>query len=344
VLSSCHREKADSVGPSYISAPDGFAVNSFSASTTTVDFTSGNVKFSGALTNAVTWIITIKGQTSGAVHQITGTSDNFSNVVWTGNHDGTEFFRAGETVTATLSFYGTTVTSSITITITNVPDYKTCGIVPLYGEFEDTAQVLNWYNGSSPHYSKYYAHFNFPTPIPNVTQGIDSVAFDYNGKIVPSVQGKKYYYMKGLGNQPQFVTGMQYYGGGFKGHLSTDPNQVWFNIYIYGTGDANAELQIDFQESDYNGAQLGYQPTEDDAYVALITLNHKGWKLFSFPYSYLSHSTDINFGGRGNNKMEPNNISSFDVVLLKKLNPNSPVEVYLDYPIFTIGGPFKPCK
>jgi hypothetical protein len=342
VLSSCHREKVESLGPSYISAPPDFAVNSFSASTSSADLSSGDVKFNATFTNPVTWTLTIKGQTSGAIYQVQGTGSSITNLSWTGAMTGVAFFRTGETVTATLSFFGSTITSSTNITLTGVPDFTTCGLFPFYGDFEDTASVLAWHTPTGPHYSPNYAHFNFPTPIANVDQGIDSVAVDYKGNPVPSVQGKKYYYIKGLGAQSVFVSGMQYLGGNLFSNLPADPNQVWFNIYVYGSGDPNSEIQIDLQEDE--NSNFSYEPGKEDAYVQLITLDHKGWKLFSFPYSKFTISVDPHFGGSGNKIKEPQFVRNFDVVLLKKLNPNSPAEVYFDYPIFTVGGPFKPCK
>ncbi len=83
---------------------------------------------------------------------------------------------------------------------------------------------------------------------------------------------------------------------------------------------------------------------DDDAFVAKITLNHKGWKLFSFKYSSLLPSINAAFGGSGNKIMEPNRVTILNLVLTKKSDPDSPVELYFDHPIFTVGGPFDPSK
>ncbi len=338
VLLACHRDSVNFIGPAYISAPDGFAVTSFTSSTTSIDFTAGTVNFNAAFTSKVSWILTIKGQQSGAVHVVTGIANGFSNIVWTGKNDEVTLFRSGETAIATLSFYGTSLAPSIAITILVAPDYTTYGSYAKYGDFETPSQVIP----TPPnHYSPYFASFNFPTPIPNESQGIDSMAIDYHGNPVPSVQGRKYYYIKGLGNQSVFVSGLQYIGG-ITPSLPPDPNNVWVNLYIYGTGDPNAMVTLDYQETDGTGNPYQYEPAKDDAYVATITLSHKGWKLFSFKYSDLPASTDPNFGGSGNKIHEPNLLVSYDLVLLKGSNPNSPVEVYFDYPIITVGGPFKP--
>ncbi|HSZ24380.1 MAG TPA: hypothetical protein VK766_01610, partial [Cytophagaceae bacterium] len=71
---------------------------------------------------------------------------------------------------------------------------------------------------------------------------------------------------------------------------------------------------------------------------------HRGWQLFSCRYSDLVISPQALYGGSGNHIYEPASILSFELVLIKLVNANSPIEVYVDYPTITIGGPFVPCK
>ena len=327
---ACKRKDVEFIGPAYISAPEGFAVTSFTATPPSVNFTSGTVAFNATFTHTVSWTLTITGQQSGAVYQIDGISNGLTNVVWTGVHNGAAFFRTGETATATLSFFGTSLTSSTTVNITQAPDYTTCGQFPTGGDFEAPSQIIPfnaWY----------------PFGGANVEMGVDSVAVDYGGNPVPSVQGEKYYFIRGLGTQQVFVSGIQY-GGALLPALPDDADNVWINMYIYGTGDPNTAIELEYQEEDFDGTALGYSGTDDDAFVAKITADHKGWKLFSFQYSKLVPSLNANFGGSGNKIHEPDRLRSFDLILLKKSNPDSPVEVYFDYPIITVGGPFVPCN
>ena len=338
VLTGCKRDKVDSIGPGYVSVPANFEAISFTASTTTVDFTTDSVLFNGTLSDNVTWKITITGQTSGAVREISGTSSSFSNVVWNGNHSAVYFFRPGETAVATLSFYGTDITLSIPITISKARNFSTYGKLLPWGDFENPAKINdanNWHGFNNP-------------PIPNESQGVDSMAIDYNGNLVSSVQGKYYYYIKGLGNQPAFVSGISFDKGPGKGMFTTPlpatPDDIWVNIYIYGTGDANAQVDVEYKESDAGGKKNGYQDTDDDSFVQHITLKHKGWQLFSFKYNQMVPSTNIGIGDRGNKLYEPEKLMIFDIVLLKKSNPDSPVELYFDFPFITVGHPFNPSK
>ena len=347
VITACHREKTDFIGPAYISAPAGFAVTNFTSSSTSINLFSpaSKVSFNATFSSTVSWILTITGQQSGAVSTITGTSNGLSNLEWKGVQNNIYFFRKGENVTVTLSFYGNIYTaSSSSIHLLGVPNFPSIGLFSQYGDFEIPSQVLPYYATPNNHYSSFWASFNFPDSIPHMAQGIDSAAVDYNGNKVHSVQGLYYYYIKGLGNQSSYVSGLQYYGALIPSSstLPADPSQVWVNMYIYGTGDANNSVDLEYQEAD--AGHTTYTANQDDAWVAHLTLDHKGWKLFSIKYSDLVITSNTLFGGSGNHVMEPNRIASWDIVLIKKSNPNSPVEVYFDYPIITKGGPFIPYK
>lgn len=340
ILFACRRENVDHIGPGFISPPEGFAITSFTASTATVNFTTGTVVFDATFTHSVSWILTIKGEKSGAVKEYRGVADNLTGITWTGAHDEVFFFRNGEKATATLSFYGSTLTESRTVQITTVPNFRTCGVFPLYGEFENPARI------KTPWWQIFEDTISNPRDI--IDYNMDSVALDRNGDVVPSVQGKTYFYLKGLGKQSSFVNGIQYVtlinpniGPAV---LPADADNVWVNIYLYGSGDPNCMVQLEYQEGDFDGTSAGYSGTDDDAFVAEITLDHKGWKLFSFRYSSLVPSVNALFGGSGNKMHEPDKLKMFDLILLKKSDANSPVEVFFDYPIFTVGGPFKPCK
>jgi hypothetical protein len=342
VLGACKRDKAEYLGPGYISAPAGFAVTSFTATPSLVNFTTDSVMFNATFSHAVSWTLTLVGQTSGATFQRKGVSNSLVNFPWGGTHDGIFFFRKGENVTATLSFFGTNLTSTATVQIATPRNFKVYGQFPITGDFEQREFIEPSY-GPPVVYSPYWAHFNFPTPIPNVVQGLDSAAIDRLGNVVPSVEGKLYYYIKGKGNQQVFVSGIQYTGMLLPA-LPATPDNIWINMYVYGTGDKNAGIELEYQEEDADGSSTGYQGSDDDAFVARILLDHVGWKLVSYKYSDLTPSLNAPFGGSGNHIHEPHRLRSFDMVLLKKVNPDEPVEVYIDFPIITVGGPFNPSK
>jgi hypothetical protein len=343
VVIACNRKNPELIGPSYIAAPEDLAITAFTTSAippTGVDFVFAKVTFNASFSANVTWFLTIVGQQSGAVYQVSGTGNGFTNIIWGGSHTSLFFFHTGETATATLSFMGSSLTSSKDILIKRQASFNTCGTYPKNADFETPVQVLppsgNW------------ASFNYPAgTIVNVEQGItgiDSTKFsgDRFGNKIPAVQGRNFYYIRGFGDSPSFVSGLMYLSGAATPITSADPNNVWFNVYIYGSGDLNAGLDMEFHEADF--LHVGYDAKVDDSWIYHLELKHTGWKLFSFKYADLTISTNPDLGGHGNKIMEPNRFRQVAFVLLKKLNPNAPVEVFIDYPIFTYGAPFKPCK
>lgn len=350
VVIACTRKNPEFIGPSYVDAPEGLLATFSTAAPVPllgVDFglnqkVNFNASFSASAGPAtVTWFLTIVGPQSGAIYQVSGTGSSFNNIQWGGSHTGLFFFHTGETATATLSFMGSPLKESLNVLIKRQASFNSCGTYPKNADFETPNQVLppsgNW------------ASFNYPAgTIVNVRQGItgiDSTNFrlDRLGNLITAVQGRNYYYMGGFGDSPSFVTGLEYLSMASTPITSADPNNVWFNVYVYGSGDINAGLDIEFHEADLPG-DGGYTGKIDDSWIYHLELKHTGWKLLSFKYADLAISTNPDLGGHGNKIMESNRLREVAFVLLKKLKPNAPVEVFIDYPIFTYGAPFKPCK
>jgi hypothetical protein len=368
VALACSRQNPEYIGPAYIAAPDGFNVSALTPSMTTINFTPPyeNVKYNAKFSSSVSWKLTITGQTSGAVHVIEGTSANLSNVIWRGQMDGAQFFKVGEVAEATLSFYGTSLTTSANVTITGVPSYVHCGSQAPGATFDSPSGTLpatgwNGFNKAPNPKIPNGAYSTFITTIVNVKQGVavsggtgdNALQSDRNGNLVVAPEGAGYYYIKGLGDQSAYVSGI-----GFGTYLPTtydqfhnylksySPNDIWVNVYLYGSGDANAEAQLEFQECKkcLSVTTAGPMAYTDNYWEAYVPLTHIGWKLFSFKYSELTLSTNKSNGGSGDGIQQPGNLWGYDVTLQKVSNPNSPVELFMDYPIITVGGPFKPCN
>ncbi len=306
-------------GPQYITAPEGFEVvgNSFMASKASVDFSGGtdSISFHASFSHEVSWIVTLTGQTSGAEMVIEGLSSSIdgSNCVWwTGGHTGTFFFEDGETVTATLSFLGSSLNISDSFVLTAGRDWSTKAnlILPNNNGFE--LNFTGWF--------EYNAPLNEIVTVPSAVEGTNCVYIFGNGA-------------------PDFVTGIGTPPGTFAG-VPADPDSVYVNLYVYGTGNPNAFVSYQFKEADKDEADLNYGDATDDAWEARITLDFTGWKLFSFKYSQLTASEAADFGGSGNKVHEPDRIKVIQVGLQTTLSQYA--EVYFDYPTITINGPFDP--
>jgi hypothetical protein len=120
--------------------------------------------------------------------------------------------------------------------------------------------------------------------------------------------------------------------------ISSNPDNVWFNVYVYGTGDSNTELYITMFEDE--GVLYGAKTTDDGLQVKIVP-DHTGWKLFSYKYADIPFKT---FNATtGNNTREPHRIVLWDIALQTK-EAGQKGKVMLDLPIMTVGGPFDPSK
>ncbi len=111
LLLSCKRDanKLDSIGPTYITTEEAFAVSPDPA-----NFTLGNVHFNAKLTAKALWKIEVRGLNSGAVKRFSGTSQiiNSATANWDSSSDTTLAFKS-EPCIATLYIPASKVTKTI---------------------------------------------------------------------------------------------------------------------------------------------------------------------------------------------------------------------------------------
>ncbi len=117
------------------------------------------------------------------------------------------------------------------------------------------------------------------------------------------------------------------------------PDSLWFNIYIYGTGDVISQFHWNIEEDD-NGDHVHYD-TSEDVYYYEITTSHKGWKLISVPYSNMLTSPSPKNGGKGNHIQQTTRITAIGFQVLSN-PPGQTAKVIFDYPTITIGRPYNP--
>lgn len=338
IFLSCEREDLGFIGPSTISPAEGFEVQSFTASADSIDLEDNDLLINATFNQTVTWNLTITGQTSSAIWTRTGLSNTINNLSWSGGHVGTQFFRTGETVIITVSFMASTINSELTVVIDQAHIFDEQGLLPTYADFEGIDESAMVY--------PYWVIFS-PISGYDVEQGIGSSVVSYSGEVVKPNQGDQYFYMRGLGspNDPGFVSGVQCYidEAGYP-NLPSDADNVWINVYVWGSGNTNARLDMELQEDDTLSVLPSYKGWDDDNYVATMNLGHYGWKLFSFKYSDLATNIYEDLGNKGNKIHEPQRLKNLVFILIKDRDQTQVSEAYFDYPIFTIGGPFDPNK
>jgi len=306
------------------------------------------VEFINEFSHDVTWFLKIKGNTSGAIKEFTGTGKKIDSTIvyWDGAADGTRFFIANETVNYTLSFLGSSIVYSGSLGIaTSLPNAPK--------RYRGFSKILP--DGSL---FRYTLVDNFDLGIPAQVTGMRtsySDAADGSGKAVfyvidsKQVDGYFSYYMKGTDNN-----GNNYLGGAsgelleeMRGKIiESDPSKVYFNAYIYGYGRPNSAIFFQAFENDYFNPDDFTGPARDpktsDMWYSIIEVNWTGWKLVSIPYSSLKPASNPLSGGGGNRIKEPRKLYGFGIELESYPNSGGTAELAIDHIIISENGVFKP--
>ena len=334
-------KRPESVGPSYKIAPEGFTVSSYTVGNPTVNFSvpaNNKDTFYAAFSHEVSWAIVLTGRQSGAVKTITGTSQSIDGSnpawLWDGSHDGLYFFIKNEVVDAKITFLGSNLEYRDSVTVTGTKVFKDIMVL----DFETAGGFISYNDAPGG---------DNPSVAATITDG-GAMA---DGEIFQkSVQGIKAFYW--YSNDGAGVA--NFFGGGGARNINaaeraqfpTDPDSLYLNVYIYGKGDPNSRLNFGAREDDFTGSNFAvgvHTPTNDDEWQVQITLDHFGWKLFSYKYSDMTPSASPTNGGSGNKVKEPKRITDISFGLISSPKGNF-VEAIIDFPIITFGAPFNPNK
>lgn len=352
VFSDCKRttKDLDFFGPAYRVAPANFSVtgNSFTCNKSSVNFNKvvGNgfdsVFFKATFSDSVSWTITLT-QASGAMKVITGLSNKIDqfNAKWNGSSSNIYFFKRKELVTAVISFLGSDIKLTTTLDILQVFLYngKTINGVK-YTLLDDFDGGSAFVNGTSTKLTG--------STYPDL-QDINIVS-DFDSLI--KIQGKFSYMMSGTDlNKNSYLAGMNeepllalYVVGEML--TVTDPNDLFVNLYIYGTGKPNSAIEIKAYELDTlsNASIPGYVYDQkyNDGWLNDIIIDWTGWKLVQLNYSKFQRARDPKMGGSGNGIKEPNKITGFAASLLSQPVIGASVDLRFDYVILSEHGTFTP--
>jgi hypothetical protein len=355
VLYSCTRKKVDYLGPEYLSAPDGFSAGALTV-TNPVDFTAGKCTLNVTFNNKVTYTVTYTGLTSGAVKSYIGLGDHIDATqvggLWDGTHDGINFFRKSEAVSVVVSFLRSSYTVSGATVISEVKDYFTNpNLLPV------VADNNGYENGVL---DPFPAQFSFLS-IPGCLTGSSGVV-----TAPKPPEGIYAFKMSGVSCQSDgfFVGGIQHRKAGFFFPTWTDPNKIYFNLYVYGSGNKNGRLSLEFHEADLsnNGTKpkgecqppntpgsptVGIDEHDrctDDAWVIQVPFDHVGWKLISVKYADMLPNASLDNGGSGNKIKEPTRVHRIQIGVLSLPTPGKNITAYFDFPVLSYGAPFDPSK
>jgi len=326
------------VGKEYKEASSDLSVLYFEADASInngIDFTTDSVSVNGELSERVTWYVTFRGLSSGAVKKIDGLSQIIdpSEAKWGGDHDPStlRFFQPGEQVVAELTFLNSSVVKRDTFSIKKIKKFK--GDV-LFNGFENALGYYSWGNN--------YLFFNETDPLSNPA---NPMTFAMDNKLF--VEGKQSLSIEGADNDNTYFIGgartfMPDGGSKYINFQSLSPDSVYFNAYIYGFANyPNTRVSIGVAEDDnLNGT---FQPTSEDVWEFAVKINWTGWRLVSVKYSDFATSASRENGGSGNKRKELDRIKQITFNILADPAGNK-ASYLVDFPIITYGEPFDPTK
>lgn len=370
VFTDCSRKSSNEIlGTGKVLASSSFSYKSIVLkSTGFVLFDNGTAVYMDAeLSENVSWTLTIKGLSSGAIRAFSGTSIKIdsTNFMWRGESSNNSFFTV-ENVEFALKVDGYDSVYKEVVLLSKALDYsgkikngiRTTLVDDMEGTAGDTSLFDNAYSDldrrerDTVKFNRQFSNFG----------GLKEM----DGSLSRNIQGNSCYYFSGIDyNYNTYVVGTNTYSlTALAGKIvSTDPNDVYINTYIYGFGNKNTALNIIVYELDTLKKTdnypirwaLNYYPTNpvspnyvydrfnNDVWQILVPVDWTGWKLVSLKYNqFRKHNT---LGHLGNNIFEPNKICGMALELASSPNfVTTEVRVAFDYVTITEGGPFSLTK
>jgi len=287
-------------------------VQDFEASTDVADFSSGgSVVFTAQFNKNINWVITITGNTSGAVKRIEGFNRiiNAENARWNGTTTDLPFFK--------------NEMCSVEITIPEEPDYMDTAEIEVIGtRTYEGSLVTDWENGLNPGFTVFVQSgldMRFDT-INDPTGAEGGVFYEMSGEVTFADDLGNVAMPKDAFTDPDFS-------------LSLVPDIVYFNVFAKKGQDAAEDIVV-FQFMEDDNGNGTYDPNADDLYEYVIQDLTLDWEQYSVPYTDMVLSND---GGGG--QRNPDRLTR---IVVLPIGLGVRFEGFFDYLIFTEGAPLQP--
>jgi hypothetical protein len=356
------KKKEDILGNQYVAAPSNFVVlgdgagvqlKAYNVVRTTgypiptamyhadpahpmkVNLAAFNQYYTAKFSAKVAWTLTLTSTKTQAVKQFHGLSDfiDSTNTKWDGGSDNDYFFgyaTDNDTAEVTLTFVGSDLVIKDMTQLTNAKPYHLQTINGVFHYLIDDFDLGN----PTCQFSAFYPD-----------------AADIGGG---NTGNSAYYKTKLQGNYSYRMFGTDVNNNTYIGSCNTptlndipagtftttDPDDLYINLYIYGTGRVNSNVSVIVFENDANQLPgTTFNQNINDKYIYYIPVTWTGWQLVSFKYSgFLVPNT----GGRlGNNTRNPNKLTGMALEMDSYPIQGYEVEAMVDMVFVTQGGPFQ---
>ena len=310
-----------------------------------------SIIFTAKFNEKVTTKVTIRGLESGAVRVLNIDAKELDglNASWFGEHQGFDFFRK-EKVLVSYEVLGVGEIRAPDTVVIEGPHLFRSGrnfALPGWSFEKQNGSESDRYDEdiASPFVQPYGQEYNISKPVKiNTPNGL------YAYKFESTETNKSGFLRMGVSfltvDNPKARKKYKYFIN------QANPDSVYFNLFVYSESPKyERKLVVVLGETD-QGEILDdnrflvksseHNRLSHDRKLLNITMDFTGWKLFSFRYSDMPFATNKFYGGNGNKINEPQSVSIVDF----NLETDFPGKhfVYVDFPIFTYGGPFDPTK
>ncbi len=358
LFSSCKKRTENFLGPQYGAAPADFSVvnNKFlaynivkstgfpvAAPASSVTINTRSQYYKASFSHKVGWKLTISSWKTNAVKTFSGFDDfiDSTNTKWDGGSDNDYFFGYGnsaspDTVEVRLSFAGTSLVLLDTIEVKGIKKYHDVTFIGIYHYVIDDFDGVNTLTALS----SFYPDADDLGGGNNGNAGYSSIKcqdnFSYR-MLGTDVNNNTYLGSCNTPTQNDIALGT------FK---TTDPNQLFINMYVYGFGKPNTTVSVIAYENDadqpigtYNEKDGATSIIINDKLIYQVGVTWKGWKLVSIPYSgFKKPNTD---GGKGNNRLNPERLCGLALELDSYPTSGFEVEALVDMITITENGTFQ---
>lgn len=299
-LSACRKENTFE-GPSINEINSKFTIlEPFKVNKTSADFETSNAIFTARFNKIVSWKITIKGSISKATKIITGESKviDATNATWNGSTSVFPLFKA-ENCTATLLIASENDSTSTTLAISKTKPLPT-----------GARMIANFENGLDPNWTKFFQ------------SGAAMECLVKSDNFAP--EGNKYLNMGGTVNWDWLIGLVDFNARAYQNNVtfpfSTNPENEYFNVLIYGDPSTNLTKALFQFKEDENGDGV-FDGTKEDEYDYSIDVTWSGWRLVSVKYADIVTLVNGNPASpNGNKQHNPDKISK--ISFLQLADPN----------------------
>jgi hypothetical protein len=346
-LGACKKKQESFLGPEYAAAPADFSVvnndmegfmkininGNVLPLAGTVNLAQRATFFKASFSHKVSWTLTMTSPKTKAVRVFKGLGDfiDSTNTIWKGESSNDYFFGGvgTDSIEVKLTFIGSPLEITKKIAMSGKKNYHKRTFNGVYH------YLIDDFDGS------------------NTTTAFSSFYIDQQDVGGGNTGNNAYGLIKNQGNFSYRMYGRDVNNNTYLGSCntptlndipantikSTDPAQVYINMYVYGTGKPNTTVSIISFENDRDMPYQTFDQTQNDKYICQIEVTWEGWKLVSVPYSRFKRT---NTGaGLGNNRLDPDRICGLALELDSYPNPGFEVEAIIDMVVLTEEGVFQ---